>query len=133
MRFADDSSATVTLDGSGSEDPDGEIVDYEWRYTGDPRGDEAPDPMGDAGMPDPLAALGFEPRPDFCPDAEPEEWVLVPERWCELEPDGEAEVTLELPTGVHRFTLWVTDDDGNVAADSVIVHVGDTPYVPVAE
>jgi hypothetical protein len=33
----------------------------------------------------------------------------------------------------YRFTLWVTDDDGNVAADSIIIHVGDTPYTPAEE
>ncbi|MGD8861168.1 MAG: hypothetical protein PVI30_14265 [Myxococcales bacterium] len=133
QRHAEVSSTTITLDGTDSTDPDGEIVAYEWRYTGDPRGDEAPEDDAGTDMPGPLEMLGFEPRPDFCPEPEPREGISIPPRWCELEPAGEAVIELEVGTGVHRFTLWVTDDAGNVGADSVVVHVGDTPYTPTAE
>lgn len=110
----------VTLDGSESEDPDGEIVHYEWRYTGDPRGDEGLD--DDAGLAD--VPVSQRPLPDFCPEfvMDEESHDFVPIRWCELGDEVEVDVTLD--DGVHRFTLYVTDDDGMVSADSVVISVG---------
>lgn len=114
----------VTLDGSDSEDVDGQIVTYEWFYTGDPRGDEG---LGedDAGLADVADLPVFaRPLPDFCPPFEPtpESQAFVPQRWCPV--GDEAEIELTLDDGVYRFTLYVTDDDGRVSADSVTVSVG---------
>jgi len=113
----------VVLDGSSSQDVDGEILSYEWFYTGDPRGDEGLD--DDAGLE--AVPVYARPLPDFCPPFErPEDnSVFVPQRWCPVGETARTEVSLE--DGVHRFTLYVTDDDGFVDADSVVVYVGVEP------
>ena len=71
-----DSNATVTLDGSGSSDSDGQIVSYVWLEGGTQVG------------------------------------------------TGVSLVLDNVSGGVHTYTLTVTDDEGNVDSDSVVVIVG---------
>ena len=115
-------SVSVTLDASGSMDPDGQIVAYQWRFTGAPA-----DYMGDSVIPDdPVEALLAE-LPAFCGPVEqdPEHPPQVPIRYCPLvaDPGNAATVTLTLSPGGYRFTVWVTDNSGRVDADTVEVVV----------
>jgi hypothetical protein len=116
-------SVELTLDGSESYDPDGEIVYYEWRYTGAPTGFELP-PDLDASAPiDPIAELLN--RPSFCLEPDPDAGILLPERYCFLPANSgnPARSTVTLEPGGYRFTLWVKDDDGKASADTLEVLV----------
>jgi hypothetical protein len=102
---------TVELDGRGSSDDDGEIVEYVW-LSGTPL------PAQDAGM-------GMEP---VVPGGR-----LVPEGEEATWPDDEARPTVVLGEGVWNFSLWVRDDSGALSApDSVTIFVGSSAD-PVAE
>jgi len=70
-----DGTELVTLDGSGSSDPDGTITGYEWREDGE------------------VIATGANPQ-------------------------------VTLGVGEHTITLVVTDDDGLVDTDEVVVTIG---------
>ena len=113
-------SVEVTLDGSDSYDPDGEIFAYEWRYTGWPVG-FMPSAVDGGMLPtnpttDPLAQ-----PPSFCTDAEyiPDSPVQL--RYCLVAKT--AKHTLTLPPGGYRFTLFVEDDDGKIGGDTVEVTI----------
>ena len=113
-------SVELTLDGSKSTDPDGEIVSYEWRYTGWPA-DFMPTPVDGGVLPtDPTLDTVAQP-PEFCSNDEYREGEPVQIRYCLISEKPRAKVTLT--RGGYRFTLWVTDDDGMVSADTIEVVV----------
>lgn len=92
----------VTLDGTGSRDPDGEIVSYRWLSGTRIPDAGAPRPWTpDAGVPAPfwrVPAAGGE-RPWPAPVAAP---------------------SVELGEGAWAFTLWVADDDGAWSSSDTI-------------
>jgi hypothetical protein len=86
----------LTLDGTGSSDADGEVVEYLWLRTDLPASahfdDSGVAPDEDGGSPSTVAAATDSPAPKPM-----------------------TEVTLKLP-GKYRYSLWVTDNDGAVSA-----------------
>lgn len=113
-------SVEVTLDGSKSSDPDGEIFAYEWRYTGWPAA-FMPDPIDGGPLPtDPTTDPLAQP-PSFCSDAEYIADSPVQLRYCLVA--RKAKTTLSLPPGGYRFTLFVEDDDGKIGGDTIEVTV----------
>ena len=133
-------SVDVTLDGSRSYDPDGEIVGYEWRYTGWPAGFMPAAPPAipaddDGGTPPPPPELPVNPaldpvaaNPPFCStdetlydDKEHTAPASVQIRYCLI---GHApKTTVKLTPGGFRFTLYVEDDDGEISGDTLDVLV----------
>ena len=117
-----DSDVTVILDGSDSMDDDGEIVSYEWRFTGFPGGVDLGDE--DGGVEPTLVQQLLKPLPTFCPDYDPAP-RMPPIRWCLLEaPSADPKVEITVGPGAYLFTLYVTDNDDEVGADTTMVAVG---------
>jgi hypothetical protein len=85
---------TVTLDGTGSRDPDGEIVSFRWLS-----GTRIPD----AGAPRPWTADAGVPEPF---------WRVIASDGESPWPAPVAAPSVELGEGAWAFTLWVADDDG---------------------
>jgi hypothetical protein len=114
-------SVVVDLNGSASTDPDGEIVAYEWRFTGWPA-TFVPPPAADGGvMPTDPTLDPMAPSPPFCPNTEGQPDDRSPIRYCLLAAQAQTSVTLT--PGGYRFTLYVTDDDDLVSADTLEVTV----------
>lgn len=107
-------SVEVTLDGSKSFDPDGEIVEYIWYDTGVC----------------PQDRYQFIEQPDF--SGENFDWTNVKE--YQGDPANERKPVGQLEEGEYRYTLWVRDDHGSVSVpDSVIVRVGTSgPTLPTS-
>ena len=88
----------VSLDGSGSSDPDGYISDYEWmKWNGEDL--------------DHIGTVSFDP--------------CVPGVYQQKDPNGvliathdKAIFKISLPVGIHYFALIVRDNDGAVSAIS---------------
>jgi len=95
----------ITLDGQGSSDADGEVVEYAWARTDVPASARA----SDSGI------------------AEDEDGGIntsVPPFTGDPAPKAVTEVTLKA-AGKYRFSLWVTDNDGAVSTPaSVTLTVG---------
>jgi len=120
--FEGDSAVSVTLDGSASSDADGQIVSYEWRFTGYPGGVEPGDE--DGGVELTFVQQLLRPLPTFCPDYEPEPRT-PPVRWCLLAgPSTNPKVEVMLDAGSYLFTLYVTDNDDEVGADTTMIEIG---------
>ena len=104
----DGSPVAVTLDGTGSRDPDGLVAGYRWLS-----GTRIPD----AGIPRPWGIDGGAPEPYWrsAPDADPSGW-----------PADVAAPTVQLGQGTWTFTLWVVDDRGAWSSpDSIRFTVGE--------
>jgi hypothetical protein len=113
-------AVTLTLDGTASYDTDGDIVRYEWRYSGWPMSYLPTAADGGALPTDPTLDPLAQP-PAFCLGDEylPDSPVQV--RYCLVARSAQA--TLSLPPGGYRFTLYVEDDDGNFGGDTLDVLV----------
>jgi hypothetical protein len=113
-------SVQVTLDGTRSYDPDGDIVAHQWRFTGWPAGYQ---PSGAAGGPAPTNPTTdpLSQPPAFCSTEEIFEGEPVQIRFCLVAKTPTTTVTLE--PGGYRFTLYVEDDEGIVSGDTVNVLV----------
>ena len=96
----DGGSVKITLDGKGSSDPDGEVVEYEWIRTDVP----AAARRADSGV---------------APDDDSGVKSTVPRYTGNPEPKATTDVTLT-QVGKYRYSLWVTDNDGEVSAPASV-------------
>jgi hypothetical protein len=99
----EETTVTLTLDGSRSKDSDGKIVTYMWT-------------VGKA-MPVSTNAGGSDDGGIVSDDGGTEEGLETPD------PKGAVKPTVTLGEGVHTFHLWVTDNDGATSMDTVVITV----------
>jgi hypothetical protein len=99
----------LTLDGTGSSDPDGEVRTYRWLSA--TRADAlAPPTAADAGAADSASDAGVDAMPQgrWVPEGASVDW-----------PEDVAQPVVRLPsTGQYGFTLWVIDERGRISAPS---------------
>jgi len=106
----------LTLDGSGSSDADGRIVQYIWQSGNNPRNPP------DGGIPD-------GSPPDIGPDDLDPEDVVMPEITVDR---GKFHFMLDGRKYKYLFILWVVDNKGATSApDYVSIEVGDPEPAPV--
>ena len=98
----DGTPVAVTLDGTASQDPDGQITGYRWLS-----GTRIPD----AGAPRPWLPDAGTPVPF---------WRSVPAGEASSWPSDEAMPTVVLGEGTFSFSLWVLDDRGGWSSPDTI-------------
>jgi len=87
---------SLVLDGSKSNDPDGQITSFKWQRTDIP----AASRWADGGVPPPDSGL-----PMFSPTEDP--------------PSGNS-ASLNLDKGKARYSLWVMDNSGAISAPATV-------------